>query len=258
MINFIVADLEETLIPRGEKEIPESTLELIDRIQKDGKHFAVVTGKNYDAIEHLFGKLKDIIFICNDGGSIIFQEQIISKNPVDRIVCIDVEKEMENSSKYQLLFQGERQARVITRNYDFLNRLKELGIEPEIVEESREIHGDITKIAIFSKSGWDEDSFVEVYKKWAGKARVSISDEEQVFITAPYVSKGAALEMVQKAFGISPEDTVVFGGGYTDIEMFDYSYFSYAMQHSDNQVRRAAKHIAENVDTILEDILRMR
>ena len=63
--------------------------------------------------------------------------------------------------------------------------------------------------------------------------------------------------MVQHVYDISEEDTVVFGAGYSDIDMFEHSYYSYAMQSSDAQVKHAAKHIAENVNTILEDIMRM-
>ena len=77
----------------------------------------------------------------------------------------------------------------------------------------------------------------------------------KLYISQPSLTN--AIQVLQHVFNSSEEDTVVFGGGYNDIEMFGHAYFSYAMQWADSEVRRSAKHIAENVNTILEDIIRM-
>ena len=96
MINFIVCGLEDIFIKEGVKEVPEETIELISRLQHENIKFAVATGLNYDSVKSLFGKVKnDIIYICNDGGVIIYQDRIISKTPIDRLVCFDVVAEME-------------------------------------------------------------------------------------------------------------------------------------------------------------------
>ena len=78
-----------------------------------------------------------------------------------------------------------------------------------------------------------------------------------MFITGQYVTKGMAIALIQHFYEISEEDTVVFGTGFTDIDMFEHCFYSYAMQWADSQVRHAANHITESVDTILEDIMRM-
>ena len=78
-----------------------------------------------------------------------------------------------------------------------------------------------------------------------------------MYITGEYVTKGMAISILQHVFNISQEDTVIFGGGYSDIDMFEHCFYSYAMQWSDAEVKRAAKHITENVNTILEDVMRM-
>ena len=107
------------------------------------------------------------------------------------------------------------------------------------------------------QEGFDQTSYEYFYKKFSKNANVAISNPEQLYLTAKYVTKGNAIQVLQHVFNSSEEDTVVFGGGYNDIEMFGHAYFSYAMQWADSEVRRSAKHIAENVNTILEDIIRM-
>lgn len=261
MINFIVCGLEDILIHEGVKEISEDTIELIAQLLKMDIKFVVATGLNYDAVKSLFGKVKnDIIYICNDGGVIIYEDKVISKTPVDRLVCLDVITEMEKeefADDIRLVFSTERGTVVSDDSEYFMQYLKGVGITPEIVENLRTVYGDITKITLCSKKGFDEKTYEYIYTRWAGKGSVAIANPNQAFITGPYVTKGTAIALVQHVFDISEEDTVVFGAGYSDIDMFEHSYYSYAMQWADAQVKHAAKHIAENVNTILEDVMRM-
>ena len=261
MINFIVCGLEDIFIKDGIKEVPEDTIELISTLQQENIRFAVATGLNYDSVKSLFGKVKnDIIYICNDGGIIIYQDKIISKTPIDRLVCFDVVSEMEKeefADDIRLLFSTDRGAVTNNGNSNFKKYLESIGIISEAVDNIRAAQGDITKITLCSEKGFDEKTYEHIYTKWAGKVNVNIANSNQAFITGPYVSKGTAIALLQHVFDISEEDTVVFGAGYSDIDMFEHSFYSYAMQSADTQVKHAAKHIAENVNTILEDIMRM-
>lgn len=261
MINFIVCGLEDILIRDTVREIADDTIDMMAQLLDKNVKFAVATGLNYDSVKSLFGKVKnDIIYICNDGGTIIYDDKVISKTPVDRLVCLDVITEMEKGSfadDVQLIFSTEREAMISSDSRDFTEYLKGIGIIAEVTENLRTVYGDVTKITFCSPKGFDEKTYEYIYTKWAGKANVDISNPNQIFITGPYVTKGTAIELVQHVFDISEEDTVVFGAGYTDMHMFEHGGYSYAMQWADTQVKHEAKHIAENVNTILEDVMRM-
>ena len=128
MINLIVCSLEGALLPEGSLEIPEEIIELIARLNKEGIRFAMATGRNYDAVKSLFGKVKnDIIYICNDGGVIIWQDKVISKTPIDRLVCMDVVSELEKENRFQLVFAGERNVTIHTHDHDFITYLESMG-----------------------------------------------------------------------------------------------------------------------------------
>lgn len=261
MINFIVCGLEDILIHEGQKEISDDTIELIAQLAQQDIKFAVATGLNYDSVKSLFGKVKnDIIYMCNDGGVIMYEDKVISKSPVDRLVCLDVIAEMEKeqfAEDIRLAFSTETGVVISDDAPKFMACLKGAGVVPEIVENLRTFYGDITKITLYSEKGFDEKTYEYIYTRWAEKANVAIANPNQAFITAPYVTKGTAIALIQHVFEVSEEDTVVFGAGYSDIDMFEHSYYSYAMQWADAQVKHAAKHIAENVNTILEDVIRM-
>lgn len=50
-------------------------------------------------------------------GSVIYRDKVISKTPLDRLVCLEVANELEKNRDYKLLFSGERNAVVTTRRY---------------------------------------------------------------------------------------------------------------------------------------------
>ena len=257
MIKLVVSSLEN-VIELDNKKVPEALIDQILALKEKGIWFGVATGKNYNAVKDLFGKVKDdILYICCDGGVVIFRDQVVVKNPIDRLVCLGVLDGIEEKSDFWPVLYDERNACILSHSTYLQDKLSQADIKPEVLENTQAMRGNINKISIFSKKGWDEKSYNELFSKWGDKATISATNVEEAFITAHNVSKGGAIGMIQELYGISPEDTVVFGASFSDISMFNYSYFSYAMMHADAQVRNSAQHIAENVNIIIEDILRI-
>lgn len=257
MIKLVISSLENVIELENNK-VPEALIEQILAMKEKGIWFGVATGKNYNAIKDMFGRVKDdILYICCDGGVVIYRDQVVTKNPIDRLVCLGVLDMIEEKSDFLPVLYDERNANLMSHNSYLKSKLNEAGIKPEILEDTQAMRGNINKISIFSKKGWDEKSYNELFAKWGEKANISATNVEEAFITARSVSKGGAIGIIQDLYDISPEDTVVFGATFSDISMFDYSYFSYAMMHADAQVRNSAQHIAENINIIIEDILRI-
>ena len=258
MIRLVVSSLENIIELDENRQVGEDILDLIVRLKEKDIKFAIATAQNYDSVKDIFGRLKnDIIYICNDGGVVIYQDKVISKTPIDRLVCLGVVEELGGDRFYKLLLAGERNAVLLKSNATFERRLKKNGIVPEFVSSTQEMSGEITKITIFKDKGFTEADYSHFIEKWGNRANISATNETQLFVTGQYVSKGMALAVVQHIFDISEEDTVVFGAGFSDISLFDHSYFGYAMMNSAAQVRDSAQHIAESVNMIIEDILRM-
>ena len=59
MIKLVVSDVDGTLIKPGETRISEKTLSLLGELKEKGVLFAVASGRDYDAIRPLFGKIKN-------------------------------------------------------------------------------------------------------------------------------------------------------------------------------------------------------
>ena len=258
MIKLVVSDVDGTLIKPGETRISEKTLSLLGELKEKGVLFAVASGRDYDDIRPLFGKIKnDIIYITNNGGVVMYQGKVLCKTPIDKMLSVTIMNEMQKKRDCRVLLAGETGSYVSTYDTDFTRYLAEHGFSTENVKDFKEVKEPITKISIYAKYGLTEEFYESIVDRWGDKIKIAISGNNWVDLTDEYVNKGNALAVVQHIFEVTSEDTVTFGDNYNDVEMFERSYYSYAMQHSPSDIRKCAKHITPDVDSILEDILRM-
>lgn len=258
MIGLVVSDVDGTLIKPGESGINEDIIRLIGEMKDRDVLFAVASGRDYNSLRTLFSNVKnEIIYIASNGGVVIYQGKVLCKTPLERMLSVSIITELEKRHDCRLLVAGESTAYVSTHDTDFINHLKSRGFNVENVKDFKAIREPFTKISVYGKNGMTEELFDFMEAKWGMKATVVRSGNNWADITSEYVNKGNALAVVQQIFEVSQEDTVTFGDNYNDIEMFERSFYSYAMQHSESDIRRAAKHIAPSIETILEDIVRM-
>lgn len=260
MIRFIVSDVDGTLLQKGDNEVSERILELIPELKEKGVLFGVASGRNYDELKDLFAPVKnDILFVTNNGAVVIFDEDIVCKSVLERRLALDIIKDAESQKNCRVIVAGEKSSYITNKDLAFASFLKnQMKFNPIELEEFYKVREDMTKISVFCKGGVTEEIVEYFYKRWGDKAQMTISGDEWVDFMAPYVNKGNAIAMVQQLYEISEEDTMTFGDNYNDIEMFEHSYFSYAMQSAHPDIRKAAKHIAPNVETIIEDVVKCR
>ena len=57
------------------------------------------------------------------------------------------------------------------------------------------------------------------------------------------VNKGSAVAALQQMWQIRPEETLVFGDQFNDVDMFDCAFYSYAMGNASREVRQRARFV---------------
>jgi Cof subfamily protein (haloacid dehalogenase superfamily) len=260
MIRFIVSDVDGTLILDEKGNLSERVLEQIPELKEKGILFSVISDKNYDELKKSFEAVKnDILFITCNGAVAIFDDELVFKQPIERRLAIDIVKDVKSQTGCECFVTGEKALYVPAKNFMFKNYIKKnMKCSDAVeVEELYQVREDITMISVKQNGGVTQDMVDYFYKKWGTKAHITIKDSDWIEFNAFGVNKGFGVETIQQLYEISVEDTMVFGDNFNDIEMFEHSYFSYALQDSHPNIRNAAKHLAPDVETIIEDVLRM-
>ena len=66
-------------------------------------------------------------------------------------MCLEVANELEKNRDYKLLFSGERNAVVTTRDIDFINYLRTMGIEPEKEKDTKSMKVKLTRLLFLQR-----------------------------------------------------------------------------------------------------------
>ena len=71
-----------------------------------------------------------------------------------------------------------------------------------------------------------------------------MSGAHWVDVLSPTANKGRAIREVQKALGVTPDQTMVFGDFLNDLEMMDAATYSFAMANAHPLLKERASWVA--------------
>ncbi len=69
------------------------------------------------------------------------------------------------------------------------------------------------------------------------------------------VDKGSAIHTLMEKLGITPEETLVLGDNFNDIEMMDAVKYSFAMEKAASEVKAHCRYETALVEDTLREIL---
>jgi len=100
-------------------------------------------------------------------------------------------------------------------------------------------------------------------KQFENELQIKVSGTNWVDIADQSSNKGEAIKLLQHKFGISKEETMVFGDYNNDLEMIDQAYFSYAMENAHENVKQAARFETKSnnnagVEFVLEKLIKAK
>jgi hydroxymethylpyrimidine pyrophosphatase-like HAD family hydrolase len=116
----------------------------------------------------------------------------------------------------------------------------------EYVEDVLSADLDIIKIALYKPEGINEIANEILIPKWKDRLKVVLAGEEWLDFMDSQVDKGHALATIQKALSIDIAETMAFGDNSNDIGMLQHAGESYAVETAKDEVKAAAKHIADS------------
>lgn len=239
-MKFLVAiDLDNTLLTSN-GEIPNSFFELLsDTIKNNLFRFAIVSGRHLNNIKKLLGKYAEYCDIIAENGATISHNNVIVQDSF--IPEKDARLIMSN---YSDMFSGvliyyPQKIILLKSSQRLCLYLENNNVEFEIGS----IHinyKNIKKISFYSE--------IPLLKTPEFKLPENISAE----ISTPYlldftestISKGFGLSLLQNILECNYWNTITFGDSYPDISMFKNSFFSFAMDNANKEIKSYANFVA--------------
>lgn len=248
MIKLIATDMDGTLLDEN-KQLPENLANLCKKLKSMGILFAISSGRSFGALEYVFNDFDDIkndfIYICDNGGNIILpnSDSITSTIPADTVKSI-LEDCKKIGNIVPVLCCIDDMYYPTSAKEQFRNEINNFYINFSMVDDISAVESPVIKIAICDMKGSLEHSYPILNDKYGKDMNCVVSGKFWMDIMCSNVSKGNAIESIQKKYNITYEETMAFGDYFNDVPMLEKASFSYVMENACNEMKKYGKFTA--------------
>lgn len=256
MIRLIASDLDGTLLLNGAQSLRPETTGLIQELTRQGRIFAAASGRQYANLRRLFkGVEEEIAYICENGSLMIYQGKILEKHIIPRETGQEILKAMMEKDGAEALLSGVDTCYIQAKDPGYAVHLRDV-VKNNVteVEDILKTTEPYLKISVYEKAGVDKS---QAYWKERFGDRVTVVTSGNAWLdTMPKgVDKGSAIHTLMEKLGITPEETLVLGDNFNDIEMMDAVKYSFAMEKAASEVKAHCRYETALVEDTLREIL---
>ncbi len=258
---MVVTDMDGTLL-NSKHEVSSKFFLLFEELKKRDIKFVAASGRQYNSIVDKLDAIKDdIIVVAENGAFVKRQEQELLATPLNYTTIKNTIELLKNVEGIHPVLCGKNNAYINGNSDDFVNKLREYYSEFSILNDIASYDGEVLKIAIYHFES-SEKYIYPLVNHLESELKVKVSGENWLDISHMNANKGYALQHIQEKFGISRQETMVFGDYNNDLEMLAMADFSFAMANAHPNVTAAANFKTKSndeygVETVLEQLLNL-
>ncbi|MFE7859696.1 Cof-type HAD-IIB family hydrolase [Streptomyces sp. NPDC057403] len=261
-IRLVVTDMDGTLLDDAGR-VPPGLWDTLAELRRRGVLFSPASGRQYATLARQFAEVAEgMVFIAENGTYVVRDGVELSSDPlapgVAARVVEAVRRLVADGVDVGAVVCGKRSAYVERSDEPFLAEVRKYYVEHRIVEDATALDDEVIKVALFD-FGAAARTTAPALAPFAGTHQVVVSGEHWVDVMNRTANKGNALRRLQRALGITPAQTMVFGDYLNDLEMLDAAEWSFAMAGAHPDVIARARHLApsNNDHGVLRTIARV-
>lgn len=234
--------------------------ELFHELQSRGVQFVAASGRQYHSMVSKLEHIKDdVLFIAENGALIKAREKEISSTPLHHNIVTDLINHTQNITDARVMLCGKYTSYFDSRSSQFLSEMAEYYSNYEIIDDFHTVNEEIVKIAVYHKVSSEDYLFPQI-QHLNDKVLAKISGQHWMDINDVNAHKGNALKKVMTHRGIKPNEVLVFGDYFNDLEMLQLVEHSVAMANAHPKVKEVAEYQTTSndefgVENILEKLL---
>lgn len=269
MIKLIASDMDGTLL-NDDHMISEENLKAIRKAQEMGRHFTIVTGRDYGAVKSYLEEcnLKCECILSNgaeyrDVNGNVIESVYMNKESVK--IAFDILSEaglciqlMTNNGSYITNKESDKKA-IIDRFKLFNPTMTEEEVkkfvakfhkkrgmkEIDNIYEILESNVEVLKIVTFDNDEKLIAALKDKLRENTSDLAVASTFSNDIEISDIKAQKGLILAKTIKKMGIDKSEVIVLGDSFNDYSMFTEFENSYAMENAIPEIKEIAKYITD-------------
>lgn len=248
MIKLVLTDMDGTFL-NNSGDFNRELYQNVKKIMKEkGVIFAPVTGKQCERVEELFGEDADDLWILGDSATRIkHNKKFIYESLLGNKLGLEIIRFLEEINPEHTIIASTRDGAVIKDNLSSkeANIVRRSYTKVKEVPYFDEITDDFIKITVHDPMLRCIETREEL-SPFFQSAYIVASEVAWIDITNANVHKGTTVNHLQKLLNITPEETMVFGDTYNDIELMACGVYSFAVRNAVQEVKDAANYITRS------------
>lgn len=241
-IRLIASDMDATLLDE-QSQLPADFEETIHALAELGIRFAPASGRPLYTLEAMFPTLQDeLVFIGDNGGAIRWKGQNLFTSEMSPEGWRALNRLTREQGDIAVLC-GLESAYVERqyRQYDAV--MKQFYTRVTYVDRLETVTSPADKFTLYFPWHDSRQAFDAVYHR-LDSFSVTVAGECWIDIMNAGVTKGAALEVLGRAWDLPPECMMAFGDTYNDAEMLRTAKYGFLMENGSAPLRRNVPFLA--------------
>lgn len=257
MIKLVASDLDGTLLLNRAQKLPEEIFPLIRQLREMGILFVAASGRQYPNMKRLFAPvLSDMAFICENGAMAVKEEEILYQDGFSGELTGEILNAIyeKDGAEFSCSAKDFYYIRPKTRHYyDLMTKV--IKTDCKVINDFSEITEPCMKLAVYEQAGIGEEAVRYWKERFSDRCTVVTSGNDWVDFVPFDVNKARGIRKYQELLNIRPEECLVFGDEFNDVEMLKAVPWSFAMAHSKEGVKAAANYQTERVEPVLRMLI---
>lgn len=257
MIKLVASDLDGTLLLNGAQQLSPELFPIIKKLKELGILFAAASGRQYANMKLLFEPvLDDMAFICENGALAVQKEKILYSDSFDPELVQEIVRAVYNKKGAEFSCSTKDFYYIRPKTEAYVKLMTEtVKTNCKIIQSFDEITEPCIKLAVFEENGMTEEAIHFWRESFSDKCTVVTSGNAWLDFIPFGTNKAKGIRKFQEIYGIKPEECIVFGDEYNDIEMLKSVPYGVAMEHAKEGVRASANYQTDRVERVLEKLI---
>ena len=242
-IKAIFFDIDGTLVSFNTHQVPQSTIDCLDRLRHAGIRLFIASGRHMVSINNL-GNLHFDGYVTINGAMAIVDNKVIHRSLISHDALHRINNFMASRHPFPCTFVLTDRLVINYYNDVVDNVLSQLNF-PRLPEDdlTRFENDDVYQLISFFSE--DEEPEIMQCLPDCDAARWSPLFTD---IVPKGTSKVIGIQKICQHFGISQDEIMAFGDGGNDIDMLRFASIGVAMGNATDNVKAAADYVTSSVD----------
>lgn len=245
MIKAVFFDIDGTLLSHKTSQVPVSTIKALNMLKKKGIYTFIATGRHISEMRDLpIHDLEFDAYITLNGGYCYNKDEVIYASPINQDDMTNIIHYIDKHP-FPCMFVEDQRMYI-----NFINnavKIVQKAIStplPDIDDLNRGLVHPIYQVIPYNMTISKEMEILNCmphckHTRWHDLA---------IDIIPSSGGKQKGIAEVLDYYGILKEETMAFGDGNNDIDMFEYVKLAIAMGNANDNVKKAADDITDDID----------